>query len=185
MTMPGIGSRISRISGATVAACACAVALAACGGSSKHDAASASNHYQSFLNFSKCMRAHGVPNFPDPSAGGGIKITPGEGLNPGSPAFKSAQEACTHLLPGGGPGNQKPSEQAKLRMLALAECMRAHGVQNFPDPTTTPPSAPGQGQPGAVLGIGGLFLNLGAAGINPNSPAVEQAGKACRFPGVG
>jgi hypothetical protein len=185
MTMPGSGSRISQITAATVAACACAVALAACGGSSKHDAASASNNYQSFLNFSKCMRAHGVPSFPDPSAGGGISITPGAGLNPASPAFQNAQKTCSHLLPGGGPGHQKPSEQAKQRMLALARCMRAHGQQNFPDPTTTPPRAPAQGQPGAVLGIGGLFLNLGAAGINPNSPAFQQAGKACHFPGIG
>ena len=31
------------------------------------DASAGASHYQSFLDFSKCMRSHGVPNFPDPT----------------------------------------------------------------------------------------------------------------------
>jgi hypothetical protein len=185
MTMTAINTRVRRSAATTVIACICAVTLVACGGSSKHGSASASNNYQSFLSFSKCMRANGVPNFPDPSAGGGISITPSDGVNPGAPAMKAAMKTCSHLLPGGGPGNQKPSEQTKLHLLALAKCMRAHGQQNFPDPTTTPPATPGQGQPGEVLGVGGLFLNLSAAGLNPSSPAFQQAAEACHFPGAG
>ena len=51
------------------------------------------------LVFSVCMRAHGVPDFPDPqkTAGGvGIKVddTPGSDLNPDSPAFQKASKAC-------------------------------------------------------------------------------------------
>jgi hypothetical protein len=54
---------------------------------------------QNALNFSRCMRAHGV-DMPDPQIGNGsigIKITPGSGagkINPDSPAFQSAQQAC-------------------------------------------------------------------------------------------
>jgi hypothetical protein len=180
MTMPGTSSRISQIAAATVAACACAVVLAACGGSAKHDSASASNNYQSFLNFSKCMRSHGLTNFPDPSTQGGIQLA--GGLNPSAPGFKSAQKACQHLLPGGGPGNQKPTEQEKQTTLALATCMRAHGLTNFPDPTTTQPRLSGSG---AALGIDGLFFDLGAAGIDPQSPAFLHAAQACHFPGAG
>ncbi len=53
---------------------------------------------QAALNFSKCMRSHGLPDFPDPtfSTGGGIamKIQAKGGLNPNDPAFKAAQQAC-------------------------------------------------------------------------------------------
>ncbi|MGH9918224.1 MAG: hypothetical protein ACRD6W_05050 [Nitrososphaerales archaeon] len=67
---------------------------------------------QNALELSKCMRAHGVPNFPDPqfsTGGASIKISAGSGgLNPTSPAFQSAQKACSkymHLPKGkGGPG---------------------------------------------------------------------------------
>jgi hypothetical protein len=183
MTMPGTGSRISQITAATVAACACAVVLVACGGSTKHDSANASNNYQSFLSFSKCMRSHGLTNFPDPSTqGGGIQLSVTGGSNPSAPGFQSAQHACQHLLPGGGPGSRKPTEQDKQNTLALANCMRAHGLTNFPDPTTTQPQLSGAG---AAMAIDGLFFDLGATGIDPQSPAFLHAAQACHFPGAG
>jgi hypothetical protein len=87
------------------------------------------------------MRSHGVPNFPDPSSGGGIQINSSSGINPFSPAFKAAQSQCAKLMPGGGPGaHGPPSEQAKQLMLAVSRCMRAHGVSGFPDPTLSPPA---------------------------------------------
>jgi hypothetical protein len=171
---------------ATIVACGCAIAVTACGGSSGSGGSdSRASIHQSFLNFAKCMRANGVPNFPDPQPnGGGIEITPGDGITPGSPAMKAGQQKCSHLLPGGGPGGQKPSEKAKQQLLAIAKCMRAHGLQNFPDPTTSPPSQPGSGGGGPVLGMGGVFLNLGAAGLDPTSPAFQRAAVACHFPGA-
>jgi hypothetical protein len=48
--------------------------------------------------FSRCMRSHGVPGFPDPtfSANGGVGISfsRSSGIDPSSPAFQSAQKAC-------------------------------------------------------------------------------------------
>jgi len=38
------------------------------------------------LAFARCMRAHGVPKFPDP----GGPIGPGSGFDPGSPRFQAA-----------------------------------------------------------------------------------------------
>jgi len=38
------------------------------------------------LAFARCMRAHGVPKFPDP----GGPIGPGSGFDPGSPSFQAA-----------------------------------------------------------------------------------------------
>ena len=56
------------------------------------------------LDFSKCMRDHGI-DFPDPQfEGGGVRIQMDEGMDPESQAFKDAQEACGDMLPGGRGG---------------------------------------------------------------------------------
>jgi hypothetical protein len=59
---------------------------------------------QQALKFSACMRAHGVPKFPDPQFGSGgkiaIRIGPGNGIDPRSPQFQAAQKACASELPG-------------------------------------------------------------------------------------
>jgi hypothetical protein len=93
-----------------------------------HDAAQAANGIGPstkkpdpavLLTFAKCMRAHGLPDFPDPSPGGGLSITggPGSDLNPSNPTFQHAQQACQSIIgsprggekvqvsgPGGGSG---------------------------------------------------------------------------------
>lgn len=43
------------------------------------------------LAFAHCMRAHGVPNFPDPNAQG---VYSPSGLNTQAPAFRSAVRVC-------------------------------------------------------------------------------------------
>ncbi len=54
------------------------------------------------LRYAGCMRAHGVPGFPDPVVqGDSIRWGNGQ-FNPHSPLFQSAQGSCRHLLPGGG-----------------------------------------------------------------------------------
>jgi hypothetical protein len=58
---------------------------------------------QQALKFSACMRAHGVPNFPDPQFGSGkisIHVGPGNDIDPRSPQFQAAQKACASDLPG-------------------------------------------------------------------------------------
>lgn len=83
-------------------------ALASGCGSSKPTAVGSSG-YEKALKYSECMRTHGVAGFPDPSTsanGGGnliIRAGPGTGIDPSSPAFGSAQEACAKLAPKGGP----------------------------------------------------------------------------------
>ncbi len=149
-----------------VTAIACGIALGACGSSAKPATTGGSNGNASFLNFSKCMRSHGVPNFPDPSTnGGGVKIaiTPGSGLSPQSPAFQSAQQSCHKLLPGGGPPAQVP-ESVKLSALKFAQCMRAHGLRNYPDPTF-------QAGDGVERPL--------PPGMTLSSPAFQSASKAC------
>jgi hypothetical protein len=73
------------------------------------------------LDFAACMREHGIP-MPDPNTDGGIMIqrndngtvTNGDDvLDPSSPEFQEAQEACQPILgddlPGGGPSVQSGS----------------------------------------------------------------------------
>ena len=116
--------------------------------------------------FSSCMRSHGVPNFPDPTSGGGITIDSSSGIDPDSPRFQSAQRACRHLLPGGGKP-PTPAQQAKMQAQALrfSACMRAHGVPSFPDPD---------------FSGGGVGIKIrGGSGIDPNSPVFRSAQRAC------
>jgi hypothetical protein len=158
-----------------LAAVVCALAVAACGSAAKpHDPSASAG-----IKFSDCMRSHGVPNFPDPSHGGGGFQIP-NGVNPSSPAFQSAQNACSKVLPGGGPGGGAGSEHAKLSMLKLARCMRAHGVSSFPDPTNSRPSAPPSGG-GIAFGGGGSFISVPQSLIQ--SPGFKQAAATCHFPG--
>src|SRR5262249_29267688 len=58
---------------------------------------------ESLLRLSRCMRSHGVPNFPDPqfTPDGGSKMTIGKGVNPSSPQFAAAKKACKGFLRNG------------------------------------------------------------------------------------
>lgn len=51
------------------------------------------------LKFARCMRGHGVPDFPDPNP-----TNPGvvhlAGVDPSSPQFQRAQKTCETLVPG-------------------------------------------------------------------------------------
>jgi hypothetical protein len=160
----------------TLTATMCVVALSGCGSSGAKPRAS--SHAQTLLAFSECMRSHGVSSFPDPSGGGGINIQ-GTGLNPFSPSFKGAQATCGKLLPGGGPGSRRASEQQTQQLVALSECMRSHGVSGFPDPTSTPPSSP-QGY-SIMEGVAGNLFLLVPNTIDVDSPAFKQAAKTCDF----
>ena len=124
------------------------------------------------------MRAHGVPNFPDPGSGGGVQLS-GSGINTQSPAFGSAQSACQKLLPGGLPGPLGRSATRIEQGVKLAECMRAHGLRSFPDPTTSPPST--LPAPNAVF-LGGPDGSFALTASMVQSPAFKQAARTCGFP---
>jgi hypothetical protein len=172
-----------------VAAVGCAVAIAACGSSGQTKSGSgvaANGKFSGALAFARCMRSHGVPNFPDPKASGNsIQILgPSSGISLQSPAVQSAQTSCKHLLPGGGPGSGPPSPQAHAQLLQLSECMRRQGISSFPDPQTgSPPSNPAGYS--AIIGTGGYFLAVPSS-LDPKSPAFQHAAAACHFgPGGG
>lgn len=58
--------------------------------------------------YAKCMREHGIPQFPDPAPNGGLQINNDQlGFGPDDPKFTAADEACAQYMPqppGGGAG---------------------------------------------------------------------------------
>ena len=119
--------------------------------------------------YAACMRSHGVANFPDPKIsthGNGvsvaIRVTP---AITGNPHFKSAQQACSKLMPGGGPGegsSHQITPQEQSQYLKAAACIRSHGIPNFPDPT-----------------FSGGGVHIEHQGLNESSPAFKAAVHAC------
>jgi hypothetical protein len=137
------------------------------------------------LAFARCMRANGVPNFPDPSPGPGLLFSTA-GINPSAPAVKAAQAKCRRLVPIGGPpgpgSTTHPSAQTLAKLVRIARCMRNHGVSQFPDPRTSVPSN--------LAGITDITDFDGAillfpATLNLQAPAYKQALKACGAPPLG
>jgi hypothetical protein len=125
----------------------------------------------SALAYSRCMRAHGITKFPDPDSNGdlGLNAGPGTGIDPNSPQYKAADQACKHLMPAPNPSQAAQNRPALLR---YARCMRAHGITDFPDPT-----------PG-----GGLSIKASAGSdLDPNNPIYKAADRACKhyMPGGG
>jgi hypothetical protein len=123
--------------------------------------------------FAACMRKHGVASFPDPNGQGVITIHSGMGIDPGSPTFQTARSACQKLLPNGGQPTPAQQAQRQQQMLAFSKCMRAHGLEDFPDPTS-----------------GGLQIHVTpGSDLDPQNPQFQAAQKACqsnlpfKFPG--
>ena len=133
-------------------------------------ASGSGNKGQSLEAFSQCMRQHGVTGFPDPGSGGGLAVNAGSlGMDPNSSHFKAAQQACRSHLPNGG--QVSPSQQAAMQQAALrfSQCMRAHGIADFPDPQF----------PSSSSGGGGVRLEL-PQGIDAQSPQFQAAQSACQ-----
>jgi len=155
---------------------ALAVVAAGCGSSGPSTTTSTSgslrtgpgNAVQTAFKYARCMRSHGVSNFPDPK----VSSSPGrqaiafhvDPSETGSPNFKSASQACKSILPAPTGTSQAEQQAHKQGLLDFASCMRAHGIAGFPDPDL-------QGQ---------LTLEMvRAAGIDLRSQGVLVAGKAC------
>jgi hypothetical protein len=129
---------------------------------------SGSSNYADAVAYANCMRSHGVGNFPDPTTSGDFIFSGSGSSNPiNSPSFSSADKACTHLLPNGGQPTAAQQSLQQAKALKYAECMRAHGVLNYPDPS---PSSAG----------GSAGINLGGnESIDHNTPQFTSAFKTC------
>ena len=96
---------------------------------------------QKAVKFAECMRSNGVSDFPDPGASGSFTIdgiVNGSSLNPNTPAFTRAISACKDLEPAGFTGSKRSPQQTQAA-LKFAQCIRADGVPDFPDPADGQP----------------------------------------------
>ena len=108
--------------------------------------------------YAKCMREHGVDMAdPDPN-GGGIGISVDSEAE--KKAVDKANEACKHLMPGGGKA-EKPTPEDLDRARATAKCLREHGV-NVKEPTMEDP---------------GISVDASAGGNDPEK--VNKAMQEC------
>jgi hypothetical protein len=87
------------------------------------------------VKFAACMRENGYPDFPDPKASGEF---PGFGISVTPAVWIKALQACKELRP---PGSFSAHLSPKQLAVALkfAQCIRANGVKDFPDPVNGQP----------------------------------------------
>ena len=121
------------------------------------------------LAFSRCMRSHGVTEFPDPNNRGVLPKSQLEQIAASNPHFQPAQAACAKLLPNGpvppgGQLNQTGLQKMERDALNFSRCMRSHGVPDWPDYTLR----------------GGIpIFDLHGTTIDPNAPPVVAKQAAC------
>ena len=175
---------------ASVIATAALILLAAAcggGGGSSTGSGSSSNaggspSFRSLVGFSRCMRSHGVPRFPDPDSSGMFPASSKGGpqqLGAGFSQFTAARRACQHLLPNTISGASVErcetagvcSHAVTLRELndglSFAQCMRSHGVRNWPDPAAEP------------LGRVAFPISISKDGFDPESSQINHTMNEC------
>jgi hypothetical protein len=184
MTRKAAGTNVTTILLLLAAACSVGRSTA-----SPPPGAGASPAAASAVGYTRCMRSHGVPTFPDPDGSGSLPKADPRQLGVSSSQLRATRQACRHLLPAGGgaidagsieqcfmaadcPGPLVRQVQDEERR--FARCMRSHGVPNWPDPVTD-----SQGRP--VFAI-----SISKAGFNPYARAIWARGNRCShlMPGV-
>lgn len=130
-----LGALLAMLGVALLAACSSTPASAS-GGSSPSTA------YQKALAYAQCIRAHGIPNYPDPNSKGQFVVQNGSS-NPlpdvSNAVRDAATKACQKLLPPSlaqGPPQGSQGAAAANQGLKFAACMRSHGEPDFPDPAS-------------------------------------------------
>ncbi len=118
--------------------------------------------YQAQYQYAQCMRSHGVGGYPDPVLTAHAVSTPIAKIDANSPNYASASSVCKKLIPNGGPPSAAQMQAAEAAALKHSQCMRAHGVPNFPDPSVS---------------HGGITVELPRSDLN--SPAFQSATKTC------
>ena len=106
------------------------------------------------VKFAECVRAHGVPHFPDPNAKGefefGVDVTPA--------VWGRAVNACKALQPPGSLSAKRTPKQ-QTASLRFAQCVRENGVKDFPDPANGQPLVDTYRIPSSNTSAGMTILN--------------------------
>jgi hypothetical protein len=102
------------------------------------------------VKFAACIRAHGVPHFPDANAKGEFEF----GIDVTAAVWTKAVNACKALQPPGSLSSKRTPKQQKAS-IRFAQCMRENGVKDFPDPANGEPlintyQIPSSNRPGGM-----------------------------------
>jgi len=136
---------ISVLAAAVLLATGCSDSPSATGSGSTPNAGASANSAIP-VAYSRCMRSHGIPGFPDPDSSGQISKHAILQLGVSTSVLQTAQRACERLWPYHAP-TQAQQRQQLAQDLMFARCMRSHGVPDFPDPTSS------GGQPEFVISL--------------------------------
>jgi hypothetical protein len=121
-------------------------------GTTSSDAENKLAAHDKAVRFAECMRANGVPHFPDPDPDPKGDYT--FGVDVTREVWLKAVDACQALKPPGALSSKRtPKEQSAS--LRFAQCVRDHGVTDFPDPVNGEPlidtyKIPSSNRPGGM-----------------------------------
>ena len=176
MRLPHLWAAAAMALGVTVAGCSGGTTVPTAGLQSTTTPARAGGSHLSgatalaeAVAYSQCIRSHGVANFPDPvqtpSGGYGYRTV---GIDPNSASFQGALQACKALPSPWNSTGQQLSPAQQQAWLNWAQCIRAHGLPDFPDPTFS-------------------GSEVHDSGVGQSSPQLQQAMDACKSqrPSVG
>jgi hypothetical protein len=184
---------IRRCTSLTAAVAAFAITVAACGSSHSNAGVPSLGHGTS-TNTSgqhnavalhaaaQCIRDHGVPNYADPVIGpGNVVYSDQRSFEKVSPATVSGvRSACQSLVAAANwDPTERPHPPAQMVRDGVreAECFRAHGLPNWPDPKPTDTFDPGHG----FQVTESAFAGAVAPGENPKqSPVFQNVARACQ-----
>ena len=113
------------------------------------------------IAFSACMRAHGVPGYPDPNGAGEVSLGT---IDVASATFLAAARVCATNLPYMNLPPPDPKDTARLiaQDVRFAACMHRHAFPQYPEPQ---------------LVHGRDLLQLGGPGMNMQLSAVQAGGR--------
>jgi hypothetical protein len=133
---------------------------AGCGSNASSDSSTAGGtdkKASKAVKYAECMRDNGVTKFPDPDASGELTIDAvanEASVDTDTAAFEEARDACKDLEPSGFTGHKRDDKQQDAALM-FAQCIREHGVKDFPDPAKGDPlvdtrKIPSTDQPGGM-----------------------------------
>ena len=124
----------------------------------------------------QCIRQHGIPSYADPvlTASGQVYSDSRSIQDAPSSVANTVRQDCGSLAARAGlnPTSEPPAPPQLIEAgVRAAQCMRAHGLPNFKDPTAQSPYTPGHG-----FGISAGEIPAGGK----LDPAYQAAASACR-----
>ncbi|MFF3641311.1 hypothetical protein [Streptomyces sp. NPDC002564] len=157
------------------------ILLTGCSGDSKaassddggDPSASPTSPFDQGLAYSKCMRENGAGDYPDPQQDtGGVRLTPGKGVDVDSESYKKAEEACRDKAPQGLGGGGGGAALDSKKVADWAKCLRTNGLPKFPDPE---------------IEGSNMKIDINGTGITPGNADFTKAMGTCqsKYPGGG